>query len=110
MSMRLLGAWVLVATVAASLVGCPPSVSDLNAAVERARACNEGDTCQLEGATACTCPTAVNSSQAAMIRQLAAHVTCSPTNADAGADGGTIQCPVQINPRCVNMHCVADRP
>lgn len=104
--MRWFGAWILVVAAAATMVpGCNPSVEDLNAAIERAGACNPGDGCQLEGATACSCAQPVNSSQAAMIRQMADNVSCP----GGPRDGGTLQCPALGNPRCVNMRCVADR-
>jgi hypothetical protein len=78
---------------------CTSSLDAFLQEVDRAQACEEGDTCVVSHwRTTCTCDTAVNEVHAERLEQLAMNVTCNHNVACAGL----------CNPRCEEGRCTAD--
>jgi hypothetical protein len=78
---------------------CTSSLDAFLQEVDRAKECEEGDTCVVpRWRTSCTCPTSVNEARAARIEELTLSVTC---NHDVG-------CAVLCNPRCEEGRCTED--
>jgi hypothetical protein len=83
------------------LVGgaCTSSLEEYRREVEKARACEQGDTCVLAGhGTHCSCPVVVNEAHAQRIDELAQKVSCNHA----------VDCLLLCNPRCEDGRCVAD--
>jgi hypothetical protein len=91
----------LVPVFALLLLGgaCTSSLEEYWREVEKARACEQGDTCVLAGhGTRCACPVVVNEAHAQRIDELAQKVSCNHA----------VDCFLPCNPRCEDGRCVAD--
>lgn len=75
------------------------SPEEFAAIVEEARACQDGDGCQLAGGGQCTCDTPVNDDAVARIDEAAADVDC---------EGAVVECTSHQNVRCEDGRCRSD--
>lgn len=80
------------------VLGCAPSVADLDELVAEARSCEAADTCVLAGSSQCTCPRTVNQKRASEVDELASRVACG---------GMRVECASPGTPLCENGSCVA---
>jgi len=91
---------VLGALAAGLLVGCAAtSPEELAQIVDEARACEDGDVCELAGSGACTCATPVNADAVATVDEAAADVDCQ---------GAMVECVSHTNLRCEDGRCRSD--
>ncbi|MEQ9320872.1 MAG: hypothetical protein RIF41_17050 [Polyangiaceae bacterium] len=89
-----------VALLAAMASACTAtSPEELAEIVDEARACQDGDVCELAGGGQCTCATPVNADAAARVDEAAADVDC---------EGAMVECVSHQNVRCEDGRCRSD--
>ena len=98
MTPPVLAPWIAVLAVACG--GCTgTSPEEYAEIIEEARACDEGDVCELAGAGACTCAMPVNSESVDRVETAAGDVDC---------EGAVAECISHSNLRCEEGRCVSD--
>lgn len=91
---------LVVAVMALGIFGCAgTSPEELVDIVEEARACEEGDSCELAGGGTCTCAMPVNAEATERVEEAAADVDC---------EGAMVECISHSNVRCEDGRCVSD--